>query len=1110
MKFLRLTFITLVLLCFLQSTFGQTNYKQRYDISGYFQPAFLSSLGLESKATEVVNTLPSTFQSEFKVYGFGYYIQTEFFNSGDDYQAILDASIAEALTAEPTTKYCLFIGKKSTFGEIYTDFKIDLALPSTGAYSIVTPTLEDVIEKKVLKAMRDKYDEYDRDPAYFAEAEKAGMNTLIEYLEMINSGNLPSMEDLLLDDGFIEMHFEEVNIDDSGTGNMYGSSPTAGQSVFDYAGLKITGDPQYLSSHLEVAMSETEQNIAQLFTYYGLNLDLSIATVLTDEANTTSGTSPNTEFEQARVFFNNHTDHKAVVWLHYIPDANNGGKIFYKSKENFTLQEAGEILDVLYTDFMEPNAVPSTFAKPGGNNKSKKGGGLKTQGEVCYNESNAALNFLSKWQTKDYLLPKIDNSELFSDGGTSGNLFTGTLMVTGAPHLSSQPNGGVPEDVSKFGGGFGVGFLDGLLGTIKFMYDASAATGAFIYHIPDGLNGAAPGLEMYKSVIKELILRKVVTNKSYTSTDEEYWKSFSNKIKTIGSVLNSLWNNGLLQSVDKLDKFVSSGIDKMYDHFFTEGDACAGYYYGMIAFEAAFDIVTGGTGNVKSISSVSKRTADDIADIAKSIENIDDLSTSHKLVEHIEYAKPISFGSGVYPRTATTMKNAISATCKKGCFVAGTKVKGQYKKRPIESFVLGQKVYANKWVNATIENLPEEGSRISKDPYTSIDQRKIDATVFENSNWYSVSMELCKEDGSVSTVHLLRPNWWIQKNKIQSIGDKVWIDMPEMNTQGYATITSLAHYRKTKNLDEEPNDKNYVFQPITGIFVHQSNDVWNLIFDNGDTLGVTSSHPIYSSDQSGWVLVDDLFEGENVLTKNGIVQITCKEKVEGDFTVYNLEIREEHNYLVGEVEVIVHNTYYKGLLLEALSSPTAYARLKEGDPIRKLAELFHSGSEGAQKVIKFLDDVTEIKIIQGKSVEVVRPELFGVWSEALMRNLPTDLGFLKPFAKALSEKPKIDLHLSGHINSSGNAVGCHLSSAIDNLKVRLKDSQPTGLPTYYPNGSLKKAAIEINDGSGNWIPKAANSTFFPSGWTNDKILNEIAYVRSKASNKVNNRKWRGF
>lgn len=135
------------------------------------------------------------------------------------------------------------------------------------------------------------------------------------------------------------------------------------------------------------------------------------------------------------------------------------------------------------------------------------------------------------------------------------------------------------------------------------------------------------------------------------------------------------------------------------------------------------------------------------------------------------------------------------------------------------------------------------------------------------------------------------------------------------------------------------------------------------------------------------------------------------------------------------------------------------------------------------------------------------------WGVAFTRNLPAswrkNSDFLEPFGKALDEKPKIDLHMMGHINN-GNAVGCHLSSAVDNVNVRLRNPQPTGLPEYYPDGKLKKAAIDIKDSNGSWVPKNANSTFFPGGWDEAKILEEIAYVRSQPGNKVTDRIWKGL
>jgi len=112
----------------------------------------------------------------------------------------------------------------------------------------------------------------------------------------------------------------------------------------------------------------------------------------------------------------------------------------------------------------------------------------------------------------------------------------------------------------------------------------------------------------------------------------------------------------------------------------------------------------------------------------------------------------------------------------------------------------------------------------------------------------------------------------------------------------------------------------------------------------------------------------------------------------------------------------------------------------------------------------------------------------------------------------LRDKDRLDLHLNGHINGSGNAVGGHLVSAIDNVNLRLRTPQPPGLPEYYyPGGPLKKAAIDIKDETGNWISKSSNSTFFPDDWTNDKIYDEMAYILAQPSNnKINDYKWIGF
>jgi hypothetical protein len=83
--------------------------------------------------------------------------------------------------------------------------------------------------------------------------------------------------------------------------------------------------------------------------------------------------------------------------------------------------------------------------------------------------------------------------------------------------------------------------------------------------------------------------------------------------------------------------------------------------------------------------------------------------------------------------------------------------------------------------------------------------------------------------------------------------------------------------------------------------------IYRLTLSDNTTLGVTAEHPIYSLDRQGFVLAADLREGERLLTKTGNLSIVPKEIGQQSQPVYNLEIRQWHNFLVGSSGVVVHN-----------------------------------------------------------------------------------------------------------------------------------------------------------------------------------------------------------
>jgi hypothetical protein len=78
---------------------------------------------------------------------------------------------------------------------------------------------------------------------------------------------------------------------------------------------------------------------------------------------------------------------------------------------------------------------------------------------------------------------------------------------------------------------------------------------------------------------------------------------------------------------------------------------------------------------------------------------------------------------------------------------------------------------------------------------------------------------------------------------------------------------------------------------------------------NGDSLGVTVTHPLYSLDRQCFIPVEDINIGEKLLSKSGIITVVSKAYDPTPQEVYNLEVGQWHNFLVGVSGVVVHNSY---------------------------------------------------------------------------------------------------------------------------------------------------------------------------------------------------------
>jgi hypothetical protein len=188
------------------------------------------------------------------------------------------------------------------------------------------------------------------------------------------------------------------------------------------------------------------------------------------------------------------------------------------------------------------------------------------------------------------------------------------------------------------------------------------------------------------------------------------------------------------------------------------------------------------------------------------------------------------------------------------------------------------------------------------DPYTSNEQRARDTYELNDTDWYSVSFD---QVGGTSRCQLALHQEWIQENGYH-LHDTVYMNLLEQGISGPFRITDIKHILPQKVPEGELSDS-YTYRPVTGIFTHQSDKVLMVYFESGDSLGITENHPVYSSTDGGWKHAFELSVAEEVLSYSGVSKISHITALPGVHEVYNLEVKDLHNFLVGNECVVVHN-----------------------------------------------------------------------------------------------------------------------------------------------------------------------------------------------------------
>ena len=595
----------------------------------------------------------------------------------------------------------------------------------------------------------------------------------------------------------------------------------------------------------------------------------------------------------------------------------------------------------LHFGFVVPNMASLTSGSRNQNQSGDRILHIKTDNNLTTKEAEKDLNDLfyatyKNWTNVDpqSVSPFIQNC-LQPDVQWGKNCIYHNLKDVS--WLSDQP-------LATLNAAFISGFIDGFIGTVSFVLGTwdlvkglaneveSRSLGGVAFSLFFGAssNVLIFGKNVYNRIAQHESIVKYLTWE-YNNV-KEFLSDMADKMKTAYNWIHScfLYLSNISQAdiilfcanvYDELKQFIQSSE-------FIETLESAVYFVGTIAFEIILDVVltyvTAGSYAVLKTSVVGAKIAKGFTTMFKNVENM-----SKFLGEIIE-----RFRKGVGDLSPSALKCKILG---KGCFVKDTPVlmaNKNYRSNigvaarnmavaaampiiavPIQDVQLLDYTVTHETVNAWYGLTASTEDDIylgllNKDPYTSDQQRERDEYELDDENWYEVIFE--EVHGGSTAKLALHQNWINQKG--YEVDAVVEINMPEQGISGPFRITSIKHILPQKiPVDDDETDE-YGYRPVTALFTHHSNQVFIIDFDNGESIGVTYQHPIYSMKAGDWKFAGELDVGEEVLNYEGKARVASLTKKEGSETVYNLEVQEVHNFLVGESGIVVHNSCAKSIL----------------------------------------------------------------------------------------------------------------------------------------------------------------------------------------------------
>lgn len=267
---------------------------------------------------------------------------------------------------------------------------------------------------------------------------------------------------------------------------------------------------------------------------------------------------------------------------------------------------------------------------------------------------------------------------------------------------------------------------------------------------------------------------------------------------------------------------------------------------------------------------------------------------------------------------------------------------------PLELYSEQEKENQQRINEEAVEKIVVDSSIGNNAEWTTIDREEITPYT-----WKWVDLELLSSEGTVTKINLRRPHWWIRQMNADSIGREIYLDIPALGSKGWATVVNIRANQLDTRVWNSAQTSNYASRPITGKFQHESSNVYSLQFAKpGLSIGVTGEHPFWSANRNTWVSTKDLEIGEDVKTDVGVVKLISREKQEGSYIVYNIEVFNDHNYHVSLSKIVVHNDKIPDNLLGTPISSfmddfkVAGQKIFPGDP--------HTDAKGVKEVMDLM------------------------------------------------------------------------------------------------------------------------------------------------------------